>query len=60
MTPADERDDSLEVVVITDALWRQRLGRDPRVIGRSIVVDGTPHNIVGVLDAGSSWRPQAG
>jgi predicted permease len=52
MTPADERDDSLEVVVITDALWRQRLGRDPRVIGRSIVVDGTPHNIVGVLDAG--------
>ena len=51
LTPADERDGAAAVAVITDALWRQRFNADPRVTGQSIVLDGRPHAVVGVLSA---------
>jgi putative ABC transport system permease protein len=35
--------------VITDTLWRQRLGADPRIVGNPIVLDGRPHTVVGIL-----------
>src|SRR5262249_34260990 len=34
------------------AMWRQRFSADPAVVGRSIVIDGKPRTIVGVLPAG--------
>ncbi|MEP6571497.1 MAG: ABC transporter permease [Gemmatimonadota bacterium] len=36
------------VVMISDGYWTSRFARDPAVIGRSIVVDGTPMSIIGV------------
>jgi putative ABC transport system permease protein len=45
----DEGPDRPAVVVITDELWRDRLGRDAAVIGRTLTLGGTPHTIVGVL-----------
>ena len=39
------------VVVISHALWQQRFGGDPTVIGRSVLVDGVP--------AGCDWRAAA-
>src|SRR5213595_2097827 len=44
-----EEEDKADVALVTEAFWRQRLGGDPNVIGRSITLDGTPHTIVGVL-----------
>ncbi|HET7694469.1 MAG TPA: ABC transporter permease [Vicinamibacterales bacterium] len=38
-------------VILTDAAWRGRFGGDPGIIGRSIQLDGEPHEIVGVLPA---------
>ena len=35
--------------IITYELWQRRFGRDPGVIGRSIIVEGRPMSIVGVL-----------
>jgi putative ABC transport system permease protein len=52
LLPADERTDRPEVAVITDACWRQRFGSDPAVVGRSIVIDGRPRTIAGVLGPG--------
>ena len=54
-------------VVISDRLWRERFGTDPRIIGRSVRIDGTPMEIVGVAPAGFSfpvegvdfWQPMA-
>ncbi len=40
------------VVVLSDRLWRQRFGADPKVIGRSILVEGQPRTIVGVAEPG--------
>src|SRR5262245_3334799 len=49
LSPADESSDRPEVVVIADALWKQRFGTDPDVVGRQIVIDGKPRTVVGVL-----------
>lgn len=37
------------VIVLTDAFWRARLGADPAVLGRTMVLDDLTHEIIGVL-----------
>jgi putative ABC transport system permease protein len=39
-------------VVISDRLWRTRFSADPAVIGRTLVLDGAPSVIVGVMPPG--------
>jgi putative ABC transport system permease protein len=38
-----------DVVVLSDKLWRRRFASDPNVVGRKILLDGRPYEIVGVL-----------
>ena len=45
----DERVGGEPVVILGDALWRERFGADPRVVGRSITLDGIRHTVVGVM-----------
>lgn len=47
--PEDGRPDATEVAVLTEALWTRSFGRDPDVIGQSVVLDGVSYPIVGVL-----------
>ncbi|MEO7275520.1 MAG: ABC transporter permease [Vicinamibacterales bacterium] len=50
-----ERDDdrkSPEVVMLSHGYWQRRFGGDPTVVGRRLLVDGTPREIVGVLPQG--------
>ena len=44
-----EEEEGADVSIITEQFWRNRLGSDPNVIGRSIALDGTAHTIVGVI-----------
>ena len=37
------------VVVIEDDLWKRRFAADPGIVGRKIVLDGRPYEVVGVL-----------
>lgn len=46
--PGEDRPDAPALVVISPQFWRDHLASDPNVLGRSIVLDGTPHTIVGV------------
>ena len=39
------------VVLLGHGIWRQRFGGDPAIVGRSIVLNGVPHQVVGVLPA---------
>ncbi|MGE0442671.1 MAG: ADOP family duplicated permease [Gemmatimonadales bacterium] len=39
------------VVVVSEGLWRRRLGADPAVVGRTLLVDGAAREIVGVMPA---------
>ncbi len=45
----EDRPGSDRVVVISSALWQRRFDGDPRVIGRTVTIDGQPHSIVGVM-----------
>ncbi|HEY2857444.1 MAG TPA: ABC transporter permease [Terracidiphilus sp.] len=37
------------VVLISDRLWRERMGADPHAPGRSIMLDGKSYTVIGVL-----------
>jgi predicted permease len=41
-------------VVLSDAYWTRRFGRDPSVIGKSMVIQKTAFNVIGVAPAGFS------
>jgi putative ABC transport system permease protein len=51
-TPDDDRPSPVHPVVVSDTFWTTALGRDPSVLGRRLIIDGAPHEIVGVLRPG--------
>ena len=38
-----------QVVLLGSALWQQRFGGNPKILGQTITLDGSPYVIVGVL-----------
>jgi len=38
-----------QVAILGHALWSQRFGADPSIIGRSVMLDGNPYRVTGVL-----------
>jgi predicted permease len=56
-----------DVIILSDALWRQDYGSDPGVIGRKVRMDGTAQTVVGVMPPGfrfgnskaQLWAPMA-
>jgi predicted permease len=45
---ADDALSAQPVVILNDAFWQTHLGADPDVVGRTLMMDGVPHTIVGV------------
>jgi putative ABC transport system permease protein len=53
-----------DVVVISDELWRRRFGADPVVVGRTVLLNGRNHTIIGIMPPGfefplrtALWKP---
>jgi putative ABC transport system permease protein len=46
---SDDQPGNNKYVVVTDSLWRRRLGSDPRVIGKPLRLYGESHEVIGVL-----------
>jgi predicted permease len=40
------------VVILTDGLWRRRFGANPQLVGRSILLNGQPFTVVGIMPPG--------
>ncbi len=40
-----------DVVLLSDGFWRRQFSGDPSILGRAVVVDGTPCLVVGILPA---------
>jgi predicted permease len=66
-TEAEDRPKAEHVVVIGEAMWRERFGASPDVLGRTLKLNGVAHTIVGVLpsafrvpDNAKLWVPMAG
>ena len=51
--------DTAPVVMLSDALWSRRFGRDPAVIGSRIAIDEQPYEVVGIVPAGREF-PERG
>jgi putative ABC transport system permease protein len=59
LRPDDDRVGADRVVLLGHALWQRRFGADPAVVGRKIVVDGTPMEVVGVMPPAFRYPPKA-
>jgi predicted permease len=51
-TADDDSPKTPERVLLSHAYWARKFGSDQGVIGKSVVVDGKPREIIGVLPAG--------
>src|SRR5262249_18942561 len=49
---ADDQPSHDEVTVIGDALWRQRFGADPGIVGSAITITGRSYTVIGVAPRG--------
>ncbi|HEX9671491.1 MAG TPA: ABC transporter permease, partial [Thermoanaerobaculia bacterium] len=63
---ADDRPGAPPVAVLSHALWRRRFGADPKLVGRTIELEGTPHTVAGIAAEGFQfpsrvevWTPLA-
>ncbi|MEZ5352539.1 MAG: ABC transporter permease [Bryobacteraceae bacterium] len=57
-TEKDNDTGSPEVAMLGYGYWQRRFGGDPNVIGRRIMADGTPREIIGVLPRGFWFMDQ--
>jgi putative ABC transport system permease protein len=57
-TRDDDSPKTPERVMLCQAYWQRKFGSDPSVIGRQVVIDGKPREIIGVLPASFKFLDQ--
>jgi predicted permease len=55
----EDQPGAARVVVLSHAAWRTRFGGDASMLNRDVMLDGEPHQVVGILPAGSFDREEA-
>jgi len=48
----DQTGNPQPVVVLGHSFWQQRLGSDPQIVGKSLLLNGTNFNVIGVAPSG--------
>ena len=48
LTAGDDIEGAAATAILSDRLWRERYGSDPTILGKTLVIDGRIHTIVGV------------
>jgi predicted permease len=63
--PDDDRPGAAPVVVVSHTFWAERLAANPRAVGTKLMLDDTPHTIIGVMPEGFDfpqgsqlWSPE--
>lgn len=56
-SPEEDKAGASPVVIASHQIWQSRFGMDPKVIGRSVMLDGRGYTLVGVLPAGFRLAP---
>jgi putative ABC transport system permease protein len=59
-TADDDRPEAAKVAVLTDGLWHQQFGGAADALGKTMVLNGIPHTIVGVLPRSFDMQMVAG
>jgi putative ABC transport system permease protein len=52
----DDQPGAADTAILSDGYWRRRFGGDRNVIGRTVTVDGRPHEVIGVMPARFTLR----
>src|SRR5688572_28981789 len=55
--PEEDRANARPVTIISDTMWRRRFQQDPAILGRAILIDSVPTEIVGVMPPGFVCPP---
>jgi predicted permease len=58
--PDDDKSGQSNVVVLSAATWREVYHADPKILGRSIPVNGIPYTVVGVMPDGFAFPANTG
>jgi putative ABC transport system permease protein len=53
--PEEDRPGAERVAILGHALWQRRFAGDPGILGRTVVLDGRPHAVVGVMPPGHDF-----
>jgi len=53
--PEEDVPDGPRVVLISEALWRDRFDRDPGIVGRTMRISEDPFTIIGVMPSGADF-----
>jgi predicted permease len=61
----EEKPGGEQVVILSNALWQRRFGADANLVGKTIMLDGKPATVVGIMPFGfrfpdnetELWRP---
>jgi putative ABC transport system permease protein len=48
---ADIGDGEAQVALLSEGFWQRRFGSDPSILGRSLMLDGAPRVVVGIVPA---------
>ena len=57
---SDERVGAPPVVVVSNRVWREHFGANPRIVGRMIRLNGEGYTVIGVLGSGVEFPRGAG
>jgi putative ABC transport system permease protein len=64
LTAEDFKPDHEAVLVLSHGFWQRRLGGDPQIVGRSLLLDGNKTTVVGIMPAefdypvgADAWAP---
>jgi putative ABC transport system permease protein len=49
--PSEGKQGQDHVALLSETLWRNRFGADPRILGKTIRLDDTAYTVVGVMRA---------
>ena len=60
LVEADAAESAPLVVVLSDGFWRERFGAEPQVIGKTLILDGAVHTVVGVAPKGFYFPEREG
>jgi putative ABC transport system permease protein len=50
--PSDDQINGPKVAILSDGLWRRRLGSDSTIVGQKIMLDANPYTVIGVMPSG--------
>ena len=58
-TADEDRPSAPRVIILSHALWQQKYGSDPAIVGKRISIDGVPCEVVGIMPASFQYPSSA-